>query len=77
MVEQIAWIALCAIIAALSVPATMFGLARAGYFPPIEVKVRGRTFLFAPGSPNMSFSQGSHRRQRSAVIFRLPVAMLR
>ena len=48
MVEQIAWIALFAVIAALSVPATMAGLARLGYFEPLEFAAFGHYWRIGP-----------------------------
>ncbi len=69
--------ALCAIITELErTSRRILGLSRSDYFPPIELGFQRKNGFCSPGSPNMSFSQGSHRRQRSAVIFRLPVAML-
>jgi hypothetical protein len=48
MVEQIAWIALFAVIAGLSVPIVILLLARFGRFEPVSFVAFGREWRFAP-----------------------------
>lgn len=51
MVSALLTIVLVAVIAAFPAPIIMLVLARFGLFPPITIKIAGKTLSFAPPQP--------------------------